>query len=261
MKEVPNLSIPVGLQLYSLREDTAKDFVGVVKAVAAMGYEGVEFAGYGGLTANRLKTLLSDVGLKAAGSHVGFEQLDKELNQVLDFNLALGNHYIVCPAAPWELMAEGKADDWKAFAQKMSEIGAQAKDQGLQLAYHNHAWEFKTLNGKYALDIFFTNVDPDNVVAELDLGWIFHAGVDPVDYLQKYKGRCPLVHVKDFKQDGPQTEVGTGDVDLAGVVAAAPKVGVEWYIIETEEYNMAPADSVRVGLDNLKAVIHKQKGY
>ncbi|NMB11566.1 MAG: sugar phosphate isomerase/epimerase [Firmicutes bacterium] len=255
------MSIPVGLQLYSLREDTAKDFVGVVKAVAAMGYEGVEFAGYGGLTANRLKTLLSDVGLKAAGSHVGFEQLDKELNQVLDFNLALGNHYIVCPAAPWELMAEGKADDWKAFAQKMSEIGAQAKDQGLQLAYHNHAWEFKTLNGKYALDIFFTNVDPDNVVAELDLGWIFHAGVDPVDYLQKYKGRCPLVHVKDFKQDGPQTEVGTGDVDLAGVVAAAPKVGVEWYIIETEEYNMAPADSVRVGLDNLKAVIHKQKGY
>lgn len=255
------MSIPVGLQLYSLREDTAKDFVGVVKAVAAMGYEGVEFAGYGGLTANRLKTLLSDVGLKAAGSHVGFEQLDKELNQVLDFNLALGNHYIVCPAAPWELMAEGKADDWKAFAQKMSEIGAQVKDQGLQLAYHNHAWEFKTLNGKYALDIFFTNVDPDNVVAELDLGWIFHAGVDPVDYLQKYKGRCPLVHVKDFKQDGPQTEVGTGDVDLAGVVAAAPKVGVEWYIIETEEYNMAPADSVRVGLDNLKAVIHKQKGY
>jgi sugar phosphate isomerase/epimerase len=251
------LSIPIGLQLYSLREDAAKDFVGVLKAVASMGYEGVEFAGYGGLTANRLNTLLSDLGLKVAGSHVGFEQLDTELNRVLDFNLEIGNDYIVCPAAPRELMAQGEADDWKAFAQKMSEIGAQVKDQGLQLAYHNHAWEFKTFDGKYALDIFFANADPNYVVAELDLGWTFHAGVDPVDYLQKYKGRCPLVHVKDFKQDGPQTEVGTGDVDLASIVAAAPKVGVKWYIIETEEYNMAPTDSVRVGLENLKAVIQK----
>jgi sugar phosphate isomerase/epimerase len=257
MKEVPNLSIPIGLQLYSLREDSAKDFVGVLKTVAAMGYAGVEFAGYGGLTASRLKTLLTDLGLTVAGSHVGFEQLDKELNQVLDFNLEIGNHYIVCPAAPRELLAQGKADDWKGFAQEISEIGARIKEQGLQLAYHNHAWEFKTYDGKYLLDIFFANTDPDSVVAELDLGWVFHAGVDPVDYLQKYKGRCPLVHIKDFKQDGPQTEVGTGDVDLASIVRAAPKVGVKWYIIETEEYNMAPSDSVRVGLENLKAVMHK----
>ena len=251
------MSIPIGLQLYSLREAAAKDFVGVLRTVADMGYAGVEFAGYGGLAAPQLKALLGDLGLEVAGSHVGFEQLDKDLDQVLDFNLAIGNHYIVCPAPPRELFGDSEADDWKAFGQKMSEIGAKVKERGLQLAYHNHAWEFKTFDGQYALDIFYANADPANIVAQIDLGWTFHAGVDPVTYLKKYKGRCPLVHVKDFKQDGPQTEVGTGDIDLAGIVAAAPEVGVKWYIIETEEYNMAPVDSVRVGLENLKAVLQK----
>ncbi len=251
------MSIPIGLQLYSLREDATKDFVGVLKSVAAMGYAGVEFAGYGGLSPEELKTILGDLGLRVAGSHVGFDQLDKQLDEILSFNTKLGNKFLICPAAPRELLADGGADDWKAFAHKLSEIGAKAKAKGLQLAYHNHAWEFKTVDGQHVLDIFFANVDPNNVMAELDLGWTFHAGVDPVTYLKKFKGRCPLVHIKDFKQDGPQTEVGTGDVDLAGIVATAPKVGVEWYIIETEQYNMAPVDSVRVGLHNLKTVLQK----
>ncbi|NLY31004.1 MAG: sugar phosphate isomerase/epimerase [Firmicutes bacterium] len=249
------MSIPIGLQLYSLRKAAAQDFIGVLKTVAAMGYEGVEFAGYGGLQASELKTILGDLGLKAVGSHVGFQQLDQELNQVVDYNLELGNHYIICPAPPRELIAESTVDDWRAFAEKMTEIGMKVKEQGLQLGYHNHAWEFKTFDGEYVLDIFYANTDGDSVIAEIDLGWTFHAGVDPVAYMQKHQDRCPLVHVKDFKRGGPQTEVGTGDIDLAGIVAAAPEVGIQWFIIETEEYNMDPKDSVRVGLENLKAVI------
>lgn len=251
------MSIPIGLQLYSLREDAAKDFVGVLKAVSAMGFAGVEFAGYGGLNPKELTTLLSDLNLKVAGSHVGFHQLESELDEVLRFNREIGNRYIICPAPPRELLTDGDADDWKVFGNKLSAIGAKVKEQGLQLAYHNHAGEFRTIDGQYALDILFAHADPDYLVAEIDLGWTFHAGVDPVTHMQKFKGRCPLVHVKDFKQDGPQTEVGTGDVDLASIVAAAPNVGVEWYVIETEEYNMAPTDSVKLGLDNLKAVLGK----
>ncbi|NMB24469.1 MAG: sugar phosphate isomerase/epimerase [Firmicutes bacterium] len=251
------MAIPIGLQLYSLREDAAEDFVGVLKAVSAMGFAGVEFAGYGGLNPRELTAILSDLNLKVAGSHVGFHQLESELDEVLRFNAEIDNKYIICPAPPRELLTDGGADDWKAFAHRLSAIGAKVKAQGLQLAYHNHAWEFKMLDGQYALDILFTNTDPEHVVAEIDLGWTFHAGVDPVTYLQKYKGRCPLVHIKDFKKNGPQTEVGTGDVDLAGIVATAPDVGVQWYIIETEEYNMTPKDSVKVGLENLKTVLGK----
>ena len=249
------MSIPIGLQLYSLREAAAEDFIGVLKTVAAMGYEGVEFAGYGGLEASQLKAILADLGLIAVGSHIGFQQLDQELSQVMEYNLELGSPYLICPAPPRELIAEGIADDWRAFAERLSEIGTKVKEQGLQLGYHNHAWEFTTFDGEYALDIFFAQAGRDSVIAEIDLGWTFHAGVDPIAYMQKHKGRCPLVHVKDFKRGGPQTEVGTGDIDLAGIVAAAPEVGVQWLIIETEEYNMAPTDSVRVGLENLRAAI------
>ncbi|HHV94093.1 MAG TPA: sugar phosphate isomerase/epimerase [Firmicutes bacterium] len=251
------MSIPIGLQLYSLREAAAQDFVGVLKTVAEMGYEGVEFAGYGGLKASELKKILDDLGIKAIGSHVGIQQLEQELNQVIDFNLEIGSPYVICPAPPRELIAESTADDWRALAEKLTEIGIKAKGQGIQLGYHNHAWEFKTFDGQYALDIFFAHVDPDAVIAEIDLGWTFHAGVDPVACMKKYTGRCPLVHVKDFKRNGPQTEVGTGDIDLAGIAAAAPEVGVQWLIIETEEYNMDPKDSVRVGFENLKAVVSR----
>lgn len=248
-----NMTIPVALQLYSLREDAAKDFPGVLKAVAEMGYEGVEFAGYGGLSASELKKMLGDLGLKVAGSHVGFNLLNEDLDQVIDYNLEIGNKYIICPAAPRELIQD--AEGWKTFAQRLSEIGAKVQERGLQLGYHNHSFEFVQFDGKYALDIFFENADPKTVFAELDLGWVFHGGVDPAQYLEKYADRCRLVHIKDFKKDGPQTEVGTGDVDLAAIVKTAVEANVEWYIIETEEYNMDPKDSVKLGLDNLKAVI------
>jgi sugar phosphate isomerase/epimerase len=94
-----------------------------------------------------------------------------------------------------------------------------------------------------------------SVVAELDLGWVLHAGVDPVAYLKKYSGRCPLVHIKDFVANGPQTEIGTGSLPLAEIIKAAPEAGVKWHVIEVEEYNMPPIDSVRVSLQNMRALL------
>ncbi len=249
------MAIPVALQLYSLRGEAATDFPGMLKAVAEMGYAGVEFAGYGGLTASELKKMLDDLGLKVAGSHVGYGLLTDEFEQTVEYNLEIGNKRLICPAAPKDVVKT--ADDWKQFGQKLTEIAAKAKDQGVQIGYHNHAWEFEQFDGEYALDLLFENADPELVFAELDLGWVFKGGVDPVAYLTKYADRCPLVHIKDFKKDGPQVEVGTGDVDLAGIVKTADSANVEWYIIETEEYNMDPRDSVKLGLDNLTAVINR----
>lgn len=241
--------IPVALQLWSLRSETPKDFIGVLKKVAAMGYEGVEFAGYGGLSAKELKKALDDLGLKVAGSHVGWGDLEKNLDGVLNYNLEIGNPYVVCPGAPGDRTSS--ANGWKSFAGSMSEIARKAGAMGLKVGYHNHSHEFHTYDGKYALDIFFENAD--GVIAEIDLGWVMNAGVDPIAYMKKYVGRCPLVHIKDFVKGGGQTEIGTGALPLEGIVAAAPEVGVKWHIIEIEEYNMAPIDSVKVSLDNLRA--------
>lgn len=244
---------PIALQLWSVRDDAQKDFVGVLKAVADMGYEGVEFAGYGGLSSKELRRILDDLGLKVAGSHVSFGDLHNDLERVIDYNLEIGNGFVVCPAAPGDIV--GDADGWRRFADLMSEIGSKCLSSGLTLCYHNHAWEFETFEGQYGLDIFFDTVDPELVRAQLDLGWVLYAKVDPVDYLAKYASRCPLVHIKDFDEEGRQTEVGRGLLDLEAVVAMCDKAGVEWLIIETEEYNMAPLDSVRVGLENLKSVL------
>ena len=247
------MTIPIALQLYSLREEAGKDFPGMLKAVAEMGYEGVEFAGYGGLPAKELKKMLDDLGLRVAGSHVGYNLLTEQFEETVEYNLEIGNKRLICPAAPRDQLTTGA--DWADFGKKLAEIAAKAQEQGIQIGYHNHAFEFEQFDGKYALDLLFENADPDLVFAELDLGWVFKAGVDPAGYLAQYPGRCPLVHIKDFKKDGNQVEVGTGDVDWSQVVKTAKEVGVEWYIIETEEYTMAPRDSVKLGLDNLRKII------
>lgn len=243
--------IPVALQLWSLRDDAPKDFIGTLKAIAKMGYQGVEFAGYHGLPASELRKVLDDLGLKVAGSHVGWGELESNLNGAIDYALALGNPHIVCPGNPGDRTQD--AAGWVWFANAMSEVAEKAGSHGLKVGYHNHSHEFHMYDGKYALDIFFANAD--GVVAELDLGWVLNAGVDPISYMRKYTGRCPLVHIKDFRAEGGQTEIGTGTLPLAGIVAAAPEVGVKWHIIEIEEYNMAPIESVRVSVENLLAAL------
>lgn len=244
---------PIALQLWSLRDDAKEDFVGVLEAVAGMGYQGVEFAGYGGLPSRELCKILDNLGLNAAGSHVGFDQLDKELNSVIEYNLEIENRFVVCPGAPRDIVKD--ADGWRRFADLMNQIGDRCLSSGLTLCYHNHDWEFEEFEGQYGLDIFYDAVDSQMVKAQLDLGWVLYAKVDPVTYLSGFRGRCPLVHIKDFTKEGRQTEVGTGQLDLKAVVASCEQVGVEWLIIETEEYNMAPMDSVKVGLENLKSVV------
>jgi len=241
---------PIALQLFSLRDDAQKDFVGMLKSVADTGYEGVEFAGYGGLGSKELKQILDDLGLKVAGSHIGYNQLKDDLDRVIEFSLKIGCTNVVCPGAPHNMVQD--AAGWRSFAGFMEEVAAKCKQHGIRTGYHNHSWEFMKINDQYGLDIFYEAADPGKVFAELDLGWVMHAGVDPVAYMRKFPGRCPLVHVKDFVGK-KQTEVGTGDLDLDGIIEASDEAGVEWYIIETEEYNMEPVDSVRVGLENLKA--------
>jgi sugar phosphate isomerase/epimerase len=243
--------LSVGLQLWSLRDDAKQDFVGTLKQVANMGYAGVEFAGYGGLGATELKKVVTDLGLKPVSSHVGYEQLKDHLPETIEYAVELGLEYVVCPGAPREALRT--LEDWRGFGQFMSSVADECSKHGLIVGYHNHAWEFDKVEGKHILDIIFESASP-KVQTQLDLGWVFHAGVDPVKYLLGYKGRCPTVHVKDFKGDR-QVEVGHGDLDLSGVIEGARQAGVKWLIVETEEYNMAPMDSVKVGLDSIKALL------
>ena len=132
--------------------------------------------------------------------------------------------------------------------------GEKIRAHRLEFLYHNHNFEFMKYDGEYGLDIIFNSVKPENVGAELDLGWIFYTGIDPAAYLKNFKKRCPLVHIKDFLSVGERTftEIGNGLVDVKGIAAAAVEAGVEWLIVEQDVSNITSMESARINLENLK---------
>lgn len=242
--------IPIALQLYSLREMAAQDLLHVLEKAAELGYTGVEFAGFFDHSSTVIREKLNELGLTPVSSHVGYDLLVNALDQVIEFHQAIGTKTLVCPAPPQGHQVTDKAA-WQRLGASLNTIGQQCQIAGMRLGYHNHSWEFtKLTDGAYPLDVLLAEADPDNLFAQLDLGWTLYAGVNPVERLRQYSDRCPLVHVKDFRQ-GKQVEVGTGELDLCKVWQEAQAADLECVILETEEYTMEPVESVKVGLENL----------
>jgi sugar phosphate isomerase/epimerase len=244
--------IPIALQLYTVREEMRRNPEGTLRNVAAIGYAGVEFAGYAEWKASELKSLLAKLNLRPAGGHVPIEQLERDLDAVIQFSLELGNPYVVCPWIPRERRKD-KAD-WVAIAELFNSIGEKCSGNGLTFCYHNHSFEFEKFDDAYALDLLFGATSPELVKAELDTYWIKHGGADPAEYLKRYAGRCPLVHLKDMADDEERSfaEVGQGILDWEGIFEAAEAGGVEWYIVEQDTCPGSPFESARLSFENLR---------
>jgi len=242
----------IALQLYTLREQTQQDMAGVLRQVAEMGYEGIEFAGYGNLSAADAGAVAKDLGLTIVSNHTGFDALQNDLPTVIRDNQAFGNQFVVCPSIPSD---QQTGEGYRAFAKTLNDLGARLRDEaGLQLCYHNHAFEFQEFDGEYGLDLLYANSDPQLVQAELDTYWVQKGGVNPVEYIRKHAGRAPLIHVKDMANDDNQSfaEVGTGILDWPGIFSAAEAGGAVAYIVEQDICPGNPLDSVRLSLENLK---------
>ncbi|SMG56381.1 sugar phosphate isomerase/epimerase family protein [Paenibacillus aquistagni] len=247
----------IGLQLYTVRDEMEKDFVGTLEKVAAMGYEGVEFAGYGGLTPAELSSTLKRLNLKAVGSHIGLDQLMNHLDEQVDMNKAIGNEYLVCP---W--IAKEQYETKEALAKTVSlltDAAARVQQHGMKIGYHNHAFELEhEVDGKTVLEQIF-ELAPQ-VVTELDVCWVQYSGHDPLAWIERYQGRLPFVHFKDLAiaEDGsPVTmELGKGTLDLVSVAQTAKAAGAEWLIVEQDFTQRGSLESVEASLqwikDNLK---------
>ncbi len=244
--------IPVALQMYTLRDQTAVDFAGTFREVGKIGYKGVEIASTGNLAAAELKRLLDDCGLQPCGIHVPIEALQGNLLPVIKYNQTLGNNFIVCPWLPEPVRNSAAA--WQRTARVMASIGACLKGEGLELCYHNHSFEFQKFEGKYGLDIFYENCEPDLVQAELDTYWIQHGGENPAEYIRKHSGRAPLIHLKDMLGDAQKTfaEVGNGILDWPAIFKAGEAAGARWYIVEQDRCQRPPLESVKISFENLK---------
>jgi sugar phosphate isomerase/epimerase len=248
--------LPIALQLYTVREDAARDFAGTLDKVAEIGYAGVELAGYNGLSVRDLKARLDDLHLFVAGSHIGIERLESDLAQVVDENLTLGNRYIVVPYLSDD-RRQG-AEGYKKTAELLNGFGESLQSYGLTLAYHNHDFEFRPLeDGSRGEDILLENTDPGLVKAEVDTYWVLKAGADPVAFVRQHAGRVPLLHLKDRdKTDGSFAPIGTGDLPLDALIAAGGEIGTEYLIVEQDSCKQPPLEAVKLSYENLKA-----KGY
>jgi sugar phosphate isomerase/epimerase len=243
------MSMQVGLQLYTVRDQTAQDFKGTIRKVAQLGYQGVEFAGYGDLSAEELRGLLQETGLKVAGSHVGYHLLQADSAREIEYCRQIGCPYLIVPYMSREDLND--TERLLAFAKQMNEYGKRCHEAGITLAYHNHNHEFEKLNGSYLLDILAENTDPELVKLELDTYWVAFAGVDPKAYLQQHTGRVPLVHLKDMTAERTFAEVGDGTLDILGYYTTAKEVGAAWYIVENDAPTIPSLESAERSFGNL----------
>lgn len=246
---------PIALQMYSVRVASDKDFLGTLAKVAEMGYDGIEFAGYGGLSAEALKSALDDLGLKAASSHIPITSLENndELAELIRYQQVIGSKNIVCPYLPPERRTK---EDYYNLIPILNRVGEQCFKEGINFSYHNHDFELRALdNGEIPLELLLNETNPEWVQTELDVYWLTKANENPVEWLKRYHNRTPLVHLKDMTTDEEQffAELGTGGVDLSGVIEQASKSNVEWWVVEQDQSKIDPLQSVKMSLDYLKA--------
>lgn len=242
--------IPFAVQLYTLRNETAADFAGTLKKVADLGFDAVEFAGFGDLNAEEVKSLIDELGLKAASSHIPLEELKHNLPQVIQDQKTIGSSYIVCP-----YIENRTEEDYLALIEDLKKIGDTCRKEGLTLCYHNHDFELEPLSdGRKALDVILEETDENQVKAEFDIYWLQKAGEQPSTWIDRYKGRTPLVHLKDMTLDEEQffAELGTGGVDLDTIFVLGEKAGVEYWVVEQDESRRTPLESLEISMNYLK---------
>jgi sugar phosphate isomerase/epimerase len=250
----------VGLQLYTVRNLMKQDFDGTVAGVAKIGYKEVEFAGYYGKSPKEVRALLDSNGLTSPSAHHPMQPppngegktpaLETDLQEIIDGANIIGQKFLVCPYLD---VKSRTADGYKLLAESCNRVGEVTQKAGIQFAYHNHSFEFEKvdgLDGKLPFDYLLAQTDPKFVKVEMDLCWITVGGQDPIAYFNKYPGRFPLVHVKDWSKDGSASSdyegavghpvaghlanVGSGSIDWKNIFAHSSKAGIEHYFVEND---------------------------
>jgi sugar phosphate isomerase/epimerase len=251
------LRLPIGLQLYSVRELLSKDLDGTLRKVREAGYAEVEAAGYYDRTAAEFRKAMDQAGLRCSSTHHAMSVLRPRLDELIEYGHALGIDYIVCPSPVRRNPAATgplTLDDWRWVAGELNRIGEKVKAAGMTFGYHNHGPEFDSEGGVVFYDELLRLTDPKLVIFEMDCGWVAAAGRNPVDYLSKTPERFPLLHVKDMvKEPNGQfhsTVMGRGVVDYHPILRAA--TGLKRYYIEQEEFDIDIIEAIRLDAEYMR---------
>ena len=250
----------IGLQIYSVRDQLDKDLEGTLQLFAKIGYKWIELADYKdgkfyGKSPAVFKKIIDDLGMVIICSHTGVEIKDVDLSnaeKLADAHAELGLKYVI---KPW-LVEERRisADSYKKVADELNKIGEVMKERGLKFAYHNHNFEFETVDGQIPYDILLSHTDKDLVTFEIDLYWIKKGGKSALEYFNKYPGRFELFHLKDMDntEEAYFTEVGSGIIDFKEIFAQKDLAQMKYFFVEIDECkNYSSLESVRISFDYL----------
>ena len=247
------MALPVALQLYSVRNAFQEDMLGTLRAVKEMGYDGVEFAGLFGKSPAEIKAMLEEVGLVAVSAHVPYAEMMEDPDKTFAAYKEIGCDYVAIPYLGEE--DRPLSPTYGETLKNIERLGTIAAKHGLTMLYHNHEFEFVKIDGKYGLDIMYDTVPASALQTELDVCWVNVGGETPADYVRKYTGRAPVVHLKDFsgvkdenmyeliglekkapsRPDGFEFRpVGYGLQDMPNILAAAEEAGAKWVVVEQD---------------------------
>jgi sugar phosphate isomerase/epimerase len=268
------LALPIGLQLYSVRDLLPKDYEGTLRQLGALGYREVEAAGFFGHTPSEVKQAMDHAGLNCVSAHYPLKDLLPKVDEVIQFGKDLGLKYIVC-ASPWlkdpsRVKDPGSRaardamtlDDWRWNADQFNRIGERVNAAGIRFAYHNHTAEFREEKGVVFYDELMRLTDPAKVRFEMDCGWVVVGGKNPADYLRRYPERISMLHVKEFNLNGwkpgsetpPSTEMGRGSIDYRPIFEAAKKAHIDHAFVEQEEFDLPPMEALKIDADYMRAL-------
>lgn len=271
------MSLPIALQIYSVRTDAENDLEGTLKSIKEFGYDGAEFAGLYGKTAKEFAHIVAQSGLEPISAHVGLWEMRIDIDKLISDYKEIGCKHLVVPYLAEE-ERPGTAN-WQKTVEDMRRFGEIITDAGFTFSYHNHDFEFKTdENGEYHLDILYKTIPAEILKVELDTCWARVGGVDPAEYLLKYSGRCPLVHLKDYvgqrsnnmygligrdddkKDEQRQFEyrsVGDGVQDFKKICTASEKAGADWFIVEQDEPTSSKTrlECAKMSVDYLRSIL------
>ena len=264
--------LPLGLQLYSVRDQLQKDYPGTLKEVGRLGYKEVEAAGFYNQSVVEVRGAMEAAGVRCVSAHYSSAQLSKGLEAILEFHQKLGTaQFIICsfpgfrPGSAATRLPFKKqvtaftSDDWKWNAEQFNTWGKRVRDVGFQFGYHNHTMEFKQQGGMVPYELLLKETDPRLVVMELDCGWVTVGGGSPEYYLRTYADRIKMLHVKDFATDPghssidnppPAAELGRGTANYPEIFAAVKPGAMEHMFVEQEAFlDLPPAEALKVDAD------------
>lgn len=270
--------LPIALQLYSVREELEKDFTGTLRKIKEFGYDGVEFAGLYGNKPEDVRNVLKEIGLIPLSAHVPFIDLAADPTGMIGVYAGIGCKYIAIPYLTPEYRPN--AEKFNEVIKGAGIIGKTAKEAGLTLLYHNHDFEFEKVDGKYALDVLYDSVSADLLETEIDTCWVNVAGENPSDYIRKYAGRSPVVHLKDFVMPGKKPEkmydligikddkkeaeasafefrpLGLGVQNFEEILKTCGDAGTKWVVVEQDAPSMGKTavECAQISIQYLKGL-------